>query len=123
MNYSDSTSGYQAFRKKSLEVIDFDRFISDGGMFQTEMKYYVFTKRNKLIDKECGCLNAYKKRCYDFFSYKIFNRKMCYQFSIDEVPIKYKMSDSSFKSAWIVSALQTMFKLKENIKVIYKENK
>ena len=33
MYYSDATSGFQAFRYDTLKEIDFDKFISFGGMF------------------------------------------------------------------------------------------
>ena len=44
MSYSDATSGFQAFKYDVLKDIEFDNFISFGGMFQTEMKYYIFNR-------------------------------------------------------------------------------
>ena len=40
MPYTDSTSGFEAFRAGVLKRLRFDAFISTGGMYQTEMKYY-----------------------------------------------------------------------------------
>jgi dolichol-phosphate mannosyltransferase len=39
-NYSDATSGMQAFRREVLESMNLNAFISLGGIYQTEMKYY-----------------------------------------------------------------------------------
>lgn len=36
----DMTSGYEAFQREVLEKFDFDKFLSTGHMYQTEMKYY-----------------------------------------------------------------------------------
>lgn len=36
----DMTSGYEAFQREVLEQFDFDKFLSTGHMYQTEMKYY-----------------------------------------------------------------------------------
>lgn len=36
----DMTSGYEAFSRHVLERFDFDKFLSTGHMYQTEMKYY-----------------------------------------------------------------------------------
>lgn len=36
----DMTSGYEAFQRHVLENFDFDKFLSTGHMYQTEMKYY-----------------------------------------------------------------------------------
>jgi dolichol-phosphate mannosyltransferase len=38
--YSDATSGFEAFRADVLRSFDLDAFISTGGVYQTEMKYY-----------------------------------------------------------------------------------
>ncbi len=40
MDYSDATSGFEAFRGDVLRKFDLDSFISRGGIYQTEMKYY-----------------------------------------------------------------------------------
>jgi len=39
-NYNDATSGYQAFKASVLKAFNLDAFISKGGIYQTEMKYY-----------------------------------------------------------------------------------
>ena len=39
-DYSDATSGFQAFKAHVLKSFDLDNFISKGGIYQTEMKYY-----------------------------------------------------------------------------------
>ena len=36
----DMTSGFEAFTKDVLERFDFDKFLSKGHMYQTEMRYY-----------------------------------------------------------------------------------
>lgn len=40
MGYTDSTGGFEGFRADLLRRLRFEGFISTGGMFQTEMKYY-----------------------------------------------------------------------------------
>lgn len=40
MHYSDATSGFEAFRAEVLRSFDLDGFLSEGGIYQTEMKYY-----------------------------------------------------------------------------------
>jgi dolichol-phosphate mannosyltransferase len=39
-DYSDATSGMQGFRREVLESMHLNAFISTGGIYQTEMKYY-----------------------------------------------------------------------------------
>jgi len=39
-SYHDATSGFEAFREHVLKSLNLDSFISVGGIFQTEMKYY-----------------------------------------------------------------------------------
>ncbi len=39
-DYSDATSGFQAFTSNVLNSLYLDMFISKGGIYQTEMKYY-----------------------------------------------------------------------------------
>lgn len=36
----DMTSGYEAFQRHVLDSFDFDKFLSTGHMYQTEMKFY-----------------------------------------------------------------------------------
>lgn len=36
----DMTSGFEAFQRYVLEKFDFDKFLSTGHMYQTEMRYY-----------------------------------------------------------------------------------
>lgn len=36
----DMTSGFEAFRREILEQFDFDKFLSTGHMYQTEMRFY-----------------------------------------------------------------------------------
>lgn len=36
----DMTSGFEGFKKEVLEQFDFDKFLSTGHMYQTEMRYY-----------------------------------------------------------------------------------
>lgn len=40
MHLSDGTSGFEAFRASVLRSFNLDAFISTGGIYQTEMKYY-----------------------------------------------------------------------------------
>jgi dolichol-phosphate mannosyltransferase len=40
LSLSDFTSGFQAFQAKVLRAMNLDAFISYGGIYQTEMKYY-----------------------------------------------------------------------------------
>lgn len=41
----DMTSGFEAFQRDVLMEFDFDRFLSTGHMYQTEMRYYCRHKR------------------------------------------------------------------------------
>ena len=36
----DMTSGYEGFQRNVLEAFNFDKFLSKGHMYQTEMRYY-----------------------------------------------------------------------------------
>lgn len=36
----DMTSGFEGFKREILEKFDFDKFLSHGHMYQTEMRYY-----------------------------------------------------------------------------------
>lgn len=36
----DMTSGFEAFKKEVLEKFEFDKFLSTGHMYQTEMRFY-----------------------------------------------------------------------------------
>jgi len=40
LNLSDATSGFEGFRAEVLAAMDLDAFLSWGGIYQTEMKYY-----------------------------------------------------------------------------------
>lgn len=39
-NLKDMTSGFEAFNRSVLEHLDFDKFLSTGHMYQTEMRFY-----------------------------------------------------------------------------------
>lgn len=39
-HYKDMTSGFEGFQRAVLEKMDFDKFLSHGHMYQTEMRYY-----------------------------------------------------------------------------------
>ena len=41
----DMTSGFEAFQRQVLEEMDLDAFLSQGHMYQTEMRYYCRNKR------------------------------------------------------------------------------
>lgn len=47
--FSDATSGFQAFKSHVLKSMDLDRFVSVGGIYSTEMKYYCSHFRYKEI--------------------------------------------------------------------------
>ena len=108
MNFEDATSGYQAFRREALDDFIFDNFISFGGMFQTEMKYYIFDRRNKSVENEMNSNAYYRKNLRYFFSHKVFDRDKCYKYKIYTIPIEFVMSDSSFKVSWIFDALKNI---------------
>ncbi|MGO9621957.1 MAG: glycosyltransferase [Desulfobaccales bacterium] len=46
--YSDATSGYEGFRQEVLNSLNLDAFISTGGIYQTEMKYYCYAGKFKI---------------------------------------------------------------------------
>lgn len=39
-DFKDMTSGFEGFQRHILENFDFDKFLSTGHMYQTEMRYY-----------------------------------------------------------------------------------
>ena len=41
----DMTSGFEAFQRPVLEEMNFEKFLSTGHMYQTEMRYYCRNKR------------------------------------------------------------------------------
>ena len=123
MNFEDATSGYQAFRRTTIEDFNFDNFISFGGMFQTEIKYYIYEKRKDDIDSDCDKVPFYRSQCRRFFSTTFFRRERCYKYRIDSIPIEYVMSDSTFKTGWLLDGIKILFKLKDNFNHVYKENK
>lgn len=49
MNLTDGTSGFEGFRADVLKSLNLDAFISKGGIYQTEMKYYCSGYRTKEI--------------------------------------------------------------------------
>lgn len=49
-NLSDATSGLQGFRGKVLADVDFDRFVSKGHDFQSELKYVVSLKTGSILE-------------------------------------------------------------------------
>ena len=123
MKYDDATSGYQAFRRSCLEKLKLDNFISFGGMFQTEMKYYIYEKRRDDIEEDCNRIPFYRSQCRRFFSDTFFDRSKCYEYKICSIPINYVMSDSTFRTSWLLDGIKILFKLKDNFKNVYKEMK
>lgn len=49
MNLTDGTSGFEGFRADVLKSFNLDAFISKGGIYQTEMKYYCSGYKTKEI--------------------------------------------------------------------------
>ncbi len=47
-NLTDMTSGFEAFNRRVLEKFNFDRFLSRGHIYQTEMKFYC--RHNRIIE-------------------------------------------------------------------------
>ena len=39
-HYKDMTSGFEGFQRHVLENMNLDKFLSQGHMYQTEMRYY-----------------------------------------------------------------------------------
>jgi len=48
MHLSDATSGFEGFRADVLRSLNLDAFISHGGIYQTEMKYYCHCQGGKI---------------------------------------------------------------------------
>ena len=48
MNLSDATSGFEGFTAEMLKRLRLDAFISYGGIYQTEMKYYCVSQGCKI---------------------------------------------------------------------------
>ena len=80
----DMTSGFEAFKKEVLEKFEFDKFLSTGHMYQTEMRFY------------------------------------CRNYRTIEVTIHYTAGKSSLKFKSVKEALEILFKLKKNEKLVYK---
>lgn len=60
-NLSDATSGFQAFKAHVLASMNLDRFISEGGIYSTEMKFYCRKYRYKEIPfKYVGSTSNFK---------------------------------------------------------------
>lgn len=121
MNYSDSTSGYQAFKIKAIRDFNFDNFISSGGMFQTEIKYYIYDRRTKTVEQEINEASYYESKYRNFFSDRFFDRKYCYRYKLKEVPINFISSETSFRTVWVLDGIKILLKLKNNVKRIYDE--
>jgi len=49
MNLTDGTSGFEGFRAEVLKLFNLDAFISKGGIYQTEMKYYCSDYKTKEV--------------------------------------------------------------------------
>jgi dolichol-phosphate mannosyltransferase len=61
LNLTDGTSGFQAFRAEVLKSFNLDAFISRGGIYQTEMKYYCGNYKIKEIPfTYVGSTSAFK---------------------------------------------------------------
>lgn len=63
--YKDATSGFEAFRKEVLQRLKLDSFISVGGIYQTEMKYYCYclsVKIKELPFVYVGTTTAFKPK-------------------------------------------------------------
>jgi dolichol-phosphate mannosyltransferase len=50
MPFSDATSGFKCWRRKTLEAIDFDRVFSNGYLFQIEMTYQAYRMRLRIAE-------------------------------------------------------------------------
>ena len=125
MDFSDATSGYQAYRREVLEELEFDNFISYGGMFQTEIKYYIYDRRTSAVESELRQFKKfpfYGQKSRQFFSRRVFGQSSeIYRYKVSDVPIEFIMSDSSFKSSWIIDAIKILLKLEKNSDRIYKQ--
>lgn len=120
-DYKDATSGYQAFKRQTLVDFNFDNFISTGGMFQTEIKFYVYDRRTDEIEEEISKLPIYfKNAARSFFSSKVWKHRPYYKYKLKEIPIEFIMSDTSFKSSWVWDSLKILNKLYENKHLVYK---
>jgi hypothetical protein len=65
MNLSDATSGFEAFQSRVLRAMDLDAFISHGGIYQTEMKYYCAAQGHRIKEipfTYVGTSTAFKAR-------------------------------------------------------------
>ncbi len=121
-DYRDATSGYQAFKRDTLIDFDFDKFISTGGMFQTEIKFYVYDRRTDEIEEEISKLPLYfKNAARTFFSSKVWQNRPYYKFRLKEIPIEFIMSDTSFKSSWVWDSIKILNRLYENKQLVFKK--
>ena len=50
MPFSDTTSGFKCWRRKTLEAIDFDRIFSNGYLFQIEMTYQAYRMHLRIAE-------------------------------------------------------------------------
>jgi dolichol-phosphate mannosyltransferase len=84
---SDSTGGFNCYRKEALEKIDLDTIISDGYAFQIEIKYRLWKKRLSIkevpitfIDRANGTSKISKKIIFQafFLVWKLLCRGLIY---------------------------------------------
>jgi dolichol-phosphate mannosyltransferase len=76
--YSDATSGFEAFRREVLESLNLEAFLSTGGIYQTEMKYYCHVGRLKIKELPfiyVGTTTAFKAKWIISAFEKLFRMK------------------------------------------------
>ena len=58
LNLSDATSGFHAFRREIIKKIDFNKFMSRGHDFQSELKYLVCLNTFSIIETPFKYINS-----------------------------------------------------------------
>lgn len=117
---SDATSGFQAFKTQVIKDLDFNKFKSSGGFFQTELKYFAFLRlQDKLHDDYLEGINNLQS--YYTFS-KLFGKESK-KYKFKELPLKYKLTTTSFKYKWLIQSLKYLLLIKHSFAYKDKEKK
>lgn len=113
---TDATSGFQAFKREVIQDLDFNKFKSSGGFFQTELKYFTFLRlHDKLHDDYLQGIGAIHS--YYSFARLFGNENKKYKFK--ELPLRYKLTTTSFKYKWLLQSLKYLILIKHSF--VYKD--
>jgi dolichol-phosphate mannosyltransferase len=120
LTLTDATSGFQAFKKEVIQDLDFNKFKSSGGFFQTELKYFTLLRLKDTLH------NDYLEGIHKFHSYYNFSKLFGSdgkKYKFKELPLNYKLTTTNFKYKWLIQSLKYLFLIKHSFVYKTKENK